>query len=56
MGVANRNLEAGRSDLIILDAEHPDAGPLATVKLPIRAVPQIHGWWVPEWQLPTKPA
>jgi carotenoid cleavage dioxygenase-like enzyme len=56
MGVANRNLEGGRSDLIILDAEHPEAGPLATVRLPIRAVPQIHGWWVPEWQLPTQPA
>ena len=38
MGVANRNLEGGRSDLIILDAERPDAGPIATVKLPIRAV------------------
>ncbi len=53
MGVANRNFENGRSDLIILDAEHPEAGPLATVKLPIRAVPQIHGLWVPEYQLKT---
>jgi carotenoid cleavage dioxygenase-like enzyme len=53
MGVANRNLEHGRSDLIILDAERPEAGPVATVRLPIRAVSQIHGWWVPEWQLPT---
>jgi carotenoid cleavage dioxygenase-like enzyme len=51
MGVAIRNAEGGRGDLIILDAEHPEAGPLATVKLPIRAVPQIHGWWVPEDQL-----
>jgi carotenoid cleavage dioxygenase-like enzyme len=53
MGVANRNLEGGRSDLIILDAERPEAGPLATVKLPIRAVAQIHGWWVPQWRLPS---
>jgi carotenoid cleavage dioxygenase len=52
MGVATRNLEGGRADLIILDAEKPEAGPIATVKLPIRAAPQIHGWWVPEWQLP----
>ncbi|MEP7247481.1 MAG: carotenoid oxygenase family protein [Gammaproteobacteria bacterium] len=48
MGVANRNNEGGRGDLIILDAEHPEAGPLATVRLPIRAVPQIHGWWLPK--------
>jgi carotenoid cleavage dioxygenase-like enzyme len=52
MGVAIRNGEGGRGDLIILDAERPEAGPVATVKLPIRAVPQIHGWWLPEWQLP----
>ncbi len=52
MGVATRNQEGGRADLIILDAEKPEAGPLAVVKLPIRAAPQIHGWWVPEWQLP----
>jgi carotenoid cleavage dioxygenase len=52
MGVATRMTEGGRADLIILDAEKPEAGPIATVKLPIRAAPQIHGWWVPEWQLP----
>jgi carotenoid cleavage dioxygenase-like enzyme len=51
VGVAIRNAEGGRGDLIILDAEHPEAGPIATAKLPIRAVPQIHGWWVPEDQL-----
>ena len=44
--------EAESPDLIILDAEKPEAGPIATVKLPIRAAPQVHGWWVPEWQLP----
>ena len=53
MGVATRNLEGGRSDLIILDAERPEAGPIATVKLPIRAVGQIHGLWVPDYQLKT---
>jgi carotenoid cleavage dioxygenase-like enzyme len=52
MGVATRNNEGGRADLIILDAERPEDGPIATVKLPIRAAPQIHGWWVPEWQMP----
>jgi carotenoid cleavage dioxygenase len=52
LGVATRNAEAGRADLLILDAEKPEAGPIATVKLPIRAAPQIHGYWVPEWQMP----
>jgi carotenoid cleavage dioxygenase len=52
MGVATRNEENGRADLVILDAEHLDQGPVATVKLPMRAVGQIHGWWVPEAQLP----
>jgi len=54
MGVATRNNENGRADLVILDAEHLDEGPVATVKLPMRAVGQIHGWWVPESQLPTR--
>jgi carotenoid cleavage dioxygenase len=53
MGVATRNTEAGRADLVILDAEHLADGPVAVVHLPMRAVGQIHGWWVPEAQLPT---
>jgi carotenoid cleavage dioxygenase len=53
MGVATRNDQNGRADLVILDAEHLDDGPIATVMLPMRAVGQIHGWWVPEAQLPT---
>jgi hypothetical protein len=52
MGVATRNSEGGRSDLVILDAERLDNGPIATVHLPMRAIGQIHGWWVPESQLP----
>jgi carotenoid cleavage dioxygenase-like enzyme len=52
IGVATRMQEGGRADLLILDAERPEDGPIATVKLPMRAAPQIHGWWVPEWQLP----
>ena len=54
MGVATRNNENGRSDLIILDAEHLDEGPVAVVKLPMRAVGQVHGWWVPEEKLPAE--
>ncbi|HEX7079868.1 MAG TPA: carotenoid oxygenase family protein [Gammaproteobacteria bacterium] len=52
LGVATRNNENGRADLLILDAEHLDEGPVAVVKLPMRAVGQVHGWWVPESRLP----
>lgn len=51
LGVATRLKECGRADLVILDAERLADGPVATVKLPVRAVGQIHGWWVPEAQL-----
>jgi carotenoid cleavage dioxygenase len=54
MGVATRNAEGGRSDLVILDAEHLADGPVAVVHLPMRAIGQIHGWWVPEAQLPQR--
>lgn len=52
LGVAHRRDEGGRSDLLILDAEHLKEGPLAVVKLPVKAVGQIHGLWVPEAQIP----
>lgn len=52
MGVATRQNENGRGDLVILDAQRLQEGPVATVKLPTRAVGQVHGWWVPEGQLP----
>ncbi len=54
LGVATRNDENGRADLVILDAEHLADGPIATVKLPIRAPGQIHGYWVPEDRLPSE--
>lgn len=53
MGVATRQNENGRGDLVILDAERLEDGPVAVVHLPIRAVGQVHGWWVRESQLPT---
>jgi carotenoid cleavage dioxygenase-like enzyme len=53
MAVKTNNNENGRGDLVIMDAEHLGDGPVATVRLPIRATGQIHGWWVPESQLPT---
>jgi carotenoid cleavage dioxygenase len=54
LGVAARNNEAGRADLLILDAEHLADGPVAVVHLPMRVPIQIHGWWVPEAQLPQR--
>ncbi|HTV77233.1 MAG TPA: carotenoid oxygenase family protein [Steroidobacteraceae bacterium] len=47
IGVATHLNEGGRADLVVLDAEHLQDGPIATVKLPTRIVGQIHGWWVP---------
>ena len=52
VGIANRLLEGGRSDLLIVDAQHMDAGPIATVRLPFRIYSQVHGWWVPGDSLP----
>jgi carotenoid cleavage dioxygenase len=53
VAVKTNNGQNGRGDLVIMDAEHLADGPVATVMLPIRAVGQVHGWWVPESQLPT---
>jgi carotenoid cleavage dioxygenase-like enzyme len=42
-----------RSDLVILDALNVAAGPVATLKLPIRVRATFHGTWVPERTLAT---
>jgi carotenoid cleavage dioxygenase-like enzyme len=52
VGMVSRGKEGGRSDFIILDTDHLEDGPVATIKLPFRAMSQVHGWWVPDWQLP----
>ena len=52
VGVASRMPEAGRSDLVIVDANNMEAGAIATVKMPYRVVGQIHGFWVRGDQLP----
>jgi len=44
-------LNEHRSALVVLDAEHIDQGPLATVQIPLRLRPGLHGNWVPRWQL-----
>jgi carotenoid cleavage dioxygenase len=56
VGVCSRSRENGRSDLLIVDAQRMGEGPVATIRLPYRAAPQVHGFWVPGDQLPPAPA
>jgi len=42
-----------RTDLVILDARKVAAGPVATLKLPVRVRASFHGTWVPESALRT---
>jgi len=37
----------GRSDLVVLDAQNLSAGPVCTIKLPVRVRSTFHGCWVP---------
>lgn len=52
IGVGARALEGNRSDIFIVDAQKPDEGPIATIMMPFKVPPQIHGIWVPGDQLP----
>jgi carotenoid cleavage dioxygenase-like enzyme len=52
VGVANRLLEGGRADLIIVDTQNMDGQPIAKVRLPFRTYSQVHGWWVSGDDLP----
>jgi carotenoid cleavage dioxygenase len=52
IGVADHRKENGRSDLVLVDTQHLDAGPIARIKMPYRVVGQVHGFWVPGDQLP----
>ncbi|MGC2416489.1 MAG: carotenoid oxygenase family protein, partial [Candidatus Acidiferrales bacterium] len=52
VGIANRLLEGGRADLIIVDTRHMEDGPIAKVHLPFRSYSQVHGWWVSADDLP----
>ena len=52
VGICSRAKENGRSDLLVVDTMRMSEGPIATVKLPYRAAPQVHGFWVPGDQLP----
>ncbi len=52
MAVGTWAQEGNRADLVILDAERVEAGPVATVRMPTRIVGQVHGWFVPEAAIP----
>jgi len=43
--------EKDRSDVYIFEAEKIDAGPIATIKIPLRLRDAVHGNWVPAEQL-----
>lgn len=53
VGVAN-DFSQMRSELLVVDAMRLREGPVARVKLPFRLHTQVHGWWVPHWELPWK--
>jgi carotenoid cleavage dioxygenase-like enzyme len=44
----------GTTDLLLLDAQHIDGEPVATLKIPIRMPGGLHGNWVTEEQLATR--
>nr|ARQ83690.1 carotenoid cleavage oxygenase [Sphingobium yanoikuyae] len=46
IALVNR-LDEMRSDLVVLDAQHIDEGPVATIRLPLRLRNGLHGNWVP---------
>jgi carotenoid cleavage dioxygenase len=48
--------DTGLSDLLLFDAEHIDEGPIATIKLPLRLRPGLHGNWTPGHQLNSRPS
>jgi carotenoid cleavage dioxygenase len=50
IGIAS-NLAEMRSELIIADAQHLEAGDIGRVILPFRLGPQVHGNWIPEDKL-----
>lgn len=50
LGVAN-NLAENRSELIIADATKMSDGVIARVKMPFRLHGQVHGNWIPGWDL-----
>jgi carotenoid cleavage dioxygenase-like enzyme len=46
IGIVERRRENRRSDVVLVDTRHPEDGPVATIKMPYRVPPQVHGLWV----------
>jgi carotenoid cleavage dioxygenase len=46
------NLAERYSELVIADATRLGDGDIARIRLPFRAHPQVHGWWVDATDLP----
>ncbi len=44
-----------RHVLWVIEAENPGAGPVATIEIPHRLRPQVHGWWVSAAELAAAP-
>jgi carotenoid cleavage dioxygenase len=44
--------ETMSSEVFLLEAAHPERGPIARIKLPLRLRNQVHGTWVEERDLP----
>ena len=40
------------SEAIVIEAEHPEKGPICRIKLPLRLRTQVHGTWVESAQIP----
>ena len=55
VGLCNR-LKEMRSDLLLFDAQRIDEGPIATIKMPLRVRPGLHGNWHNADQLGHLPA
>lgn len=51
MGLVNR-YKTMTSDLVVLDAQHIEDGPICTVHLPLHLRSGLHGNWVPSEELP----
>ncbi|HEX7081970.1 MAG TPA: carotenoid oxygenase family protein [Gammaproteobacteria bacterium] len=43
--------ETMSSEIFLLEAEHPERGPIARIKMPMRLRNQVHGTWVPAEEL-----
>lgn len=48
LSVVTRYDDEPHTELLVLDAQHVDEGPVATVKLPLRVRGAVHGNWVSE--------